>query len=167
MFRGSLVYAERMEKQTSHRIWIDADTCPRPILKILYRASERKRISLVLVANRSLSPPESPLISTLQVDLGPDMADHEIVARVSPRDLVVTGDHILALLAVKKGAICIDHRGTLYTLEKVHERVNMRSLKEVFRNGVDVRVAGQRPFSAKHRQAFANQLEAYFRQAGI
>lgn len=159
--------AVSMEKQTSRRIWIDADCCPHAIRDILYRASERKGIPLVLVANTDLSPPESTLISMVRVEVGPDFADHEIVVGVSPGDLVVTGDYILALLVVKKGAVCIDPRGTHYTLEKVHERVRMRSLKEIYRNGTEARVAKQGRINNRYRQAFASQLEAYFRQSGL
>ena len=164
---GAMVYAERMERQTHFRIWIDADGCPGPILRILYRASERKGIPLVLVANRSLSPPESALISTLIVEPSPDRADEEILGQVSYGDLVVTADHLLAYLAVKKGATCIAPRGTLYTLEKVQERLNRRILKKAFPGGAEGRAGFPRHFDQKGRQAFASQLETYFRQLGL
>ena len=57
--------------QTDHtppfKIWIDADACPRPVKEMLYRAAERKKIPLVLVANVMLNLPTSPWISGLQV----------------------------------------------------------------------------------------------------
>ena len=36
-------------------IWVDADACPNVIKDILYRASERMQMPLILVANQSLS----------------------------------------------------------------------------------------------------------------
>ena len=35
-------------------IWVDADACPNVIKDILYRASERMQMPLVLVANQGL-----------------------------------------------------------------------------------------------------------------
>jgi uncharacterized protein YaiI (UPF0178 family) len=34
------------------QIWVDADACPRVIKEILYRAAERLKIPLILVANQ-------------------------------------------------------------------------------------------------------------------
>jgi len=39
------------------RIWVDADACPAVIKEILYRAAERLRVSLTLVANQALRTP--------------------------------------------------------------------------------------------------------------
>lgn len=34
-------------------IWVDADACPNVIKEILYRASERMQMPLILVANQN------------------------------------------------------------------------------------------------------------------
>jgi uncharacterized protein len=62
------------------RIWIDADACPNPVKEILFRAAERLRIALTLVANKPLRTPSSAYISTIQVAAGFDMADTRIAA---------------------------------------------------------------------------------------
>ena len=49
------------------RIWADADACPAVIKDILYRAAERTKIPMTLVANKFLRTPPSPYIRTLQV----------------------------------------------------------------------------------------------------
>ena len=49
------------------RIWVDADACPAVIKDILYRAAERAKIPLTLVANKLLRTPPSPYIRALQV----------------------------------------------------------------------------------------------------
>jgi len=54
-------------------IWVDADACPKVIKEILYRAAERLRIPLTLVANRPLRVPPSPYIKTLKVPAGFDV----------------------------------------------------------------------------------------------
>ena len=48
-------------------IWVDADACPAVIKDILYRAAERTKIPLTLVANKALRTPPSPYIRALQV----------------------------------------------------------------------------------------------------
>lgn len=146
------------ETETPFQIWIDADACPRPIKDILYRASERKKIRLTLVANVQLRAPDSALISIVQVPPGVDSADDEIVRRVQPGDLVISADIPLAAEVVRKGADCLDPRGTLYTLDTMHERLSIRNLLEELRGTEEV-FGGPAPFGNKDRQAFANQLD--------
>ena len=38
-------------------IWVDADACPGVIKEILYRAAERVRLPMTLVANQALRTP--------------------------------------------------------------------------------------------------------------
>ena len=77
-------------------IWVDADACPAVIKEILFRAAERAQIALTLVANQPLRTPRSPLIRTLQVPRGFDVADNEIAKRLAPGDLVISADIPLA-----------------------------------------------------------------------
>ena len=86
------------------QILVDADACPVVIREILYRAAQKREIKLTLFANQSFQVPASPLISLYQVAKGPDMADHEIAARVSVGDLVITADIPLASEVLEKGA---------------------------------------------------------------
>ena len=71
------------------QIWVDADACPAVIKDILYRAAERTKIPLTLVANRLLRTPASPFIRALQVPHGIDVADSHIVRECSPGAWVV------------------------------------------------------------------------------
>ena len=73
-------------------IWVDADACPKVIKDILYRAAERTGVTVTLVANQALAYPRIPSLRFLQVSSGFDVADNEIVKRVSHGDLVVTAD---------------------------------------------------------------------------
>ena len=52
------------------QIWVDADACPNVIKEILYRAAERVKIPLILVANQPLQVPGSRYIRALQVAHG-------------------------------------------------------------------------------------------------
>lgn len=142
------------------RILVDADACPQPIKQILYRAAERRRITVVLVANRRLRIPPSIYVKVLPVTGGPDAADHRIVDEVSAGDLVVTADVPLAARVVEKGAVALNPRGTLYTAENVGERLAVRDfLAELRSDGV--RTAGPPPLDQRARQDFANQLDRW------
>ncbi len=140
------------------QIWVDADACPAPIKEILFRAAERTRVALTLVANHPLKVPPSRVIRAVQVSTGLEVADHEIVRRMAPGDLVITADIPLAAEVVEAGARALDPRGELYTPETVRERLNMRDFMDTLRaSGVDT--GGSAPLGQRDRQAFANQLD--------
>ena len=44
------------------QIWVDADACPAVVKDILYRAADRDKFALILVANKPLRTPPSPWI---------------------------------------------------------------------------------------------------------
>jgi uncharacterized protein len=140
------------------QIWVDADACPRPIKEILYRAAERARVPMILVANTPLQAPVSPLIRTLRVRRGFDVADREIVEQVAAGDVVVTADIPLAAEVVGRGAHALDPRGTLYTAENIPERLAVRNLMAELRAG-GMPTGGPAAWSPGDMRAFANQLD--------
>ena len=96
-------------------IWVDADACPNIIKDVLFKTVMRREIKMTLVANSYLSVPTSPLIDTIQVSAGFDVADDEIARLVQPGDLVITADIPLANAIVDKGATGLNPRGEMYT----------------------------------------------------
>jgi uncharacterized protein YaiI (UPF0178 family) len=140
------------------KIWIDGDACPRVIKEVLYRAADKRRIELVLVANKPIAVPRSGYITTLRVGAGADVADAEIVRLLEIGDLVVTADIPLASLVIEKGGIALDPRGEIYTPENIGARLSIRNFMEQLRNN-GVETGGPAGFSAGDRQAFANQLD--------
>ncbi len=140
------------------KIWVDADACPVVIKEILFRAAERTAIELILVANQVLHTPLSPHIKTLQVPRGFDVADDEIVKRLSAGDLVITSDIPLAAEVIEKGGQALSPRGELHTTENIGARLNMRDFMDTLRSsGIDT--GGPSAFSQKDRQTFANNLD--------
>ena len=148
------------------QIWVDADACPRAIKDILFRAAERRRIPLILVANASLRIPSSPLIRVLRVRRGFDVADREIVEQVVAGDLVVTADIPLAAAVIDRGAHALDPRGVLYTAENVPERLAMRNLMDQLRASGLEAGAGPPPWTPADSRAFANQLDRLLSAGG-
>jgi len=142
------------------QIWVDADACPGEIKELLFRAAERLKIKLTLVANQSLWTPRSEFIETLLVGVGANVADRQIVHLASPGDLVVTADIPLAADVVAKGAAALDPRGNLYTDANIGERLAMRNVLDQLRGGGHIG-GGPPSFGPKDRQAFANQLDRW------
>jgi len=142
------------------QIWIDADACPVVIKEILYRAAERTKIQLTLVANQPMNTPKSRFIKSIQVSQGFDVADNEIVNRLSAGDLVITSDIPLAADVIEKGGIALSPRGELYTTDNIRARLNMRDFMESLRSsGVDT--GGPPALNQSDRKAFANHLDHF------
>ena len=146
-------------------IWVDADACPAVVKDILYRAAERTRVPLTLVANKPLRTPPSPFIRSLQVPRGFDVADNEIARRVEPGDLVVTADIPLAAQVIERGGHALDPRGELFSPETIRERLTMRDFMDELRAS-GVQTGGPPPLAQGDRQRFANQLDRLLARAG-
>lgn len=142
----------------SVKIWIDADACPRVIKDIVFRASQRLQVPVLLVANTDLSRAQSRLVSSVVVAEGFDAADDYIVQHASADDLVITADIPLAARIVAGGGVALDPRGELYTEENVGERLSMRDLMQQLRTDGIVR-GGPNQFGMTDRNRFASSLD--------
>ena len=140
------------------KIWIDADACPGPVKEIVLRGSERLRIPTVFVANKPIALPRSPLLSTVQVGKGLDVADQHIAAHASAGDLAVTQDIPLAALLVKKGVCVLDVRGDQLSEENIDERLSLRNFFQDLREA-GVETAGPKGFGPQDRQRFAASFD--------
>ena len=140
------------------KIWVDADACPVVIKEILFRAAERTRVQLTLVANQSVHVPASRYITMLRVKPGFDVADNEIVKRLESGDLVITSDIPLAAEVIEKGAHALNPRGELYSADSIRSRLNMRDFMDTLRaSGIDT--GGPPALSQSDRKSFANHLD--------
>jgi uncharacterized protein YaiI (UPF0178 family) len=139
-------------------IWVDADACPGTIKEILFRAADRVRIQVTLVANQALRIPPSHYIRFRQVLKGPDLADQRIVAEVADGDLVISADIPLAADAIARGAVVLSPHGELYDAHNIGQALTMRNFMDQLRSG-GVDTGGPAPFSQADARAFARQLE--------
>lgn len=128
------------------------------IKEIVFRASERLNLPVLLVANKSMSKHHGRLVESITVDAGFDVADDYIADHVAPDDLVVTADIPLAARIVAEGGFALDPRGELYTEDNVGERLSIRDLMMELRSGGLVQ-GGPRQFSLTDRQRFASSLD--------
>ena len=144
-------------KEHSMNIWVDADACPVVIKELLYRAAERTKTLVTLVANQSLRIPKSRYIKFFLVGFGFDIADNEILKRMKADDLVITGDIPLAAQVIDKGGAALNPRGELYTKENIRSRLYVRDIMETLRSS-GMETQGPPPMNQKDRQRFANSL---------
>ena len=149
----------------SLRIWLDADACPRDVKDVVFRASGRTGIAVVLVANKAMfTPLHSPLVTMVQVSGGADIADDHIVAHARARDLVITADIPLAARLVPMGVVVIDPRGERLDEDNIGERLSVRDFMAEVRD-TGVMTGGPRPRSPRDTQRFASALDAALQQA--
>ena len=144
-------------------IWIDADACPVAVKEIVLRASERTQTSLIFVANSALPIPRRPLIKTIQVSQGFDVADNYISENALLNDLVITQDIPLAAEIVEKGITALNPRGELYTVENIRQRLAMRNFSQELRD-IGQTTGGQNKFGSKEKQAFGNALDKWLQK---
>ena len=139
-------------------IWVDADACPVMIREILFRAAVRTGVKVTMVANQPVRVPASPLIESLQVGAGFDVADNEIVKRARRGDLVITADIPLAAEVMGSGVHALSPRGELYSTDTIRQRLNMRDFMDTMRAS-GIHSGGPPALSKSDRQAFANHLD--------
>jgi uncharacterized protein YaiI (UPF0178 family) len=142
------------------KIWVDADACPVVIKDILFKAAERTQFELSLVANQIIRIPSSPYIKFIKVSSGFDVADNEIVKRVSAGDLVITGDIPLAAEVIEKGGHALSPRGEFFSVDNIKARLTMRNFMDTLRSsGVDT--GGPPALNQGDRKSFADKLDKF------
>jgi uncharacterized protein YaiI (UPF0178 family) len=146
------------------RIWVDADACPGQVKELLFRAANRTKTNVTLVANMPMRTPRSEIIDSMLVLADTNVADQRIVELVEPGDLVITADIPLAAEVVANGGQALNPRGELYTEANVGACLANRNLFDELRGGGEI-TGGPANFNAKDRQAFANQLDRWLTSA--
>ena len=142
------------------KIWVDADACPVVVKEILFKAAERTKTELVLVANQYLKTPPSKYIKAVQVPAGFDVADNEIIRLAHEGDLVITSDIPLADEIITKGGHALSSRGEMFTKENIKGRLNVRDFMETMRSS-GIQTGGPTAFNQQDRKAFSDQLDRF------
>lgn len=139
-------------------LWIDGDACPKQVKEILFRAANKRKLPLWMVANQMVAIPPSPYIKRVLVSAGFDQADQYIVEHVQANDLVITGDILLAELVLEKQAFALSPRGLLYTPDNIKPMVTMRNINDALRGSGMVQ-GGPPPLQQKEIVLFSNHLD--------
>jgi uncharacterized protein YaiI (UPF0178 family) len=114
------------------KILVDADACPRSVLKICMGLGRKYNIPVWTVASFN-----HDIESDHPVVVGDDSqeADLKIMNLAEAGDAVITGDWGLASMVVGKGAKCLSPIGREFRPEKMEFLLEEREIKAKFRRG--------------------------------
>jgi len=116
---------------TDLKIFLDADACP--VRKEAQKIATRFGVKLVMVSNGGIRPSRDEMVEIVIVEKKPDAADDWIEENISPNDIVVTQDILLADRCLKKLAIAIAPDGKQFTERNIGMILGMRELNQHLR----------------------------------
>ncbi len=144
-------------------LYIDADACP--VKAEAERVATRHKVRMFVVSNGGLRPSQNPLVETVIVPDGPDVADMWIAERAGKGDVVITGDIPLAAKCVEAGARVLKHNGEALTQANIGNVLATRDLMSDLRAADPFRQGGGKSFTKADRSRFLDSLERELRAA--
>ena len=144
-------------------LYIDADACP--VKSEAERVASRHQVKMYVVSNGGLRPSQNPLVETIIVPDGPDVADMWIAERAGVGDVVITGDIPLAAKCIEGGAMVLKHNGETLTVANIGNVLATRDLMTDLRAADPFRQGGGKSFTKSDRSRFLNALETTLRKA--
>jgi len=112
------------------KILVDADACPKSVLRICLKVGQSDGVPVWTVASF-----DHHIESAHHIIVGtdPQEADLKIINSTEPGDAVVTQDWGLASIVTGKGARCLSPTGREFRLEKMVFLLEEREIKSKFR----------------------------------
>lgn len=144
-------------------IYVDADACP--VKAEVEKVGTRHGVQMFIVSNGGLRPSQNPLVETVIVPDGPDIADMWIADRATSGDIVITGDIPLAAKCVEAGASVLKHNGEALTQANIGNILATRDLMADIRAADPFRQGGGKAFDKTDRSRFLDALERELRAA--
>jgi uncharacterized protein len=144
-------------------IYVDADACP--VKAEVERVGTRHGLRMFIVSNGGIRPAPNPLVETVVVPDGPDVADMWIADRAGLGDIVITGDIPLAARCIANGALVLKHNGEALTQANIGNVLATRDLMADMRAADPFRQGGGKPFAKADRARFLDALERLVRQS--
>ncbi|MEE4187637.1 MAG: YaiI/YqxD family protein [Roseobacter sp.] len=144
-------------------IYVDADACP--VKAEAEKVATRHGVKMYVVSNGGLRPSQNPLVETIIVPDGPDVADMWIAERCGTGDIVVTGDIPLAAKCVEAGAQVLKHTGEALTSANIGNVLATRDLMADLRAADPFRQGGGKGFTKADRSRFLDAMERTLRAA--
>ena len=138
-------------------IYIDADACP--VKEEVIKVASRHKIKVFVVSNGGIRINSNPLVRTIIVENGLDVADKWISNRVKILDLVITNDIPLDSNVVKARAFAMTPYGKELNSNNIGSILATRNLMHDLRSENQFLKNKNVIFSKKHRSEFLNNLE--------
>lgn len=150
------------DKNAPLRIWIDADACPGEVKGVVFKAAQRHRTPVMLVANCVIkAPPQYRNVESIAVSQDANAADRYIAEHSSPGDIAITADLPLAGDLVAKQVVVIDPRGEEYNADTISSRLSMRDFMDDMR-GAGMVTGGAAPYNNQDKHAFAATFDRLY-----
>ena len=144
-------------------LYIDADACP--VKSEAERVASRHQVKMYVVSNGGLRPSQNPLVETIIVPDGPDVADMWIAESAGQGDVVITGDIPLAAKCIERGALVLKHNGEALSAANIGNVLATRDLMADLRAADPFRQGGGKSFTKSDRSRFLSALESTLRKA--
>lgn len=142
-------------------VYVDADACP--VKAEVERVATRHGRRVFMVSNGGIRPSANPLVESVFVADGPDVADMWIAERAGPGDLVVTNDIPLAAKCVAAGAKVLRPDGSALTTANIGNVLATRDLMADLRSADPFRQGGGKAYSKTDRSRFLEAMERALR----
>jgi uncharacterized protein len=146
-------------------IWVDADAAPRDVKDVLIRAAQRRKVTVIFVANQMLHLPHIDRIQMVRVGAGADVADDYIAENCQSGDLVISADVPLAARIIPVGGLVLQPRGRLLDKQNVEEALSIRDFGDSLRSS-GIETGGPPPFKSADKQKFSNGLDRWLTMNG-
>ena len=145
-------------------IYIDADACP--VRGETLKVADRHGLRVFVVSNGGIRPDPHPLVETVVVPDGPDIADQWIADCIGPGDICITGDIPLAARCIENGAQALKHNGESFTQANIGHALAMRDLMADLRAANPLNQGGGgKAFTKADRSRFLDALDRAIQKA--
>ena len=145
------------------QIYVDADACP--VKAEVEKTATRHKIPVFVVSNGGIRPSQNPIVTTVVVDHGADVADQWIADHCETGDIVVTSDIPLAARAIEYGSLVVKPNGEILTSKNIGPVLAARDLMSDMRSADPFFQGRSKPFSKSDRSRFLDALERVIRQS--
>ena len=145
------------------KIYVDADACP--VKAEVEKTATRHKIAVFVVSNGGIRPSQNPIVTTVVVDHGADVADQWIADHCGPGDIVVTSDIPLAARTIEQGSLVVKPNGEILTSKNIGPVLAARDLMSDIRSADPFFQGRSKAFSKSDRSRFLDALERVIRQS--
>jgi len=138
------------------KIFVDADSCPKPARDLVLRRSLKLGLQPIFAANHVIPGCEGAQMEVCSAD--ENSADDRIVELSGKGDLVITRDVPLAKRLVEKEVLVLDDRGRVFNINNINEALSLRNFSVGLANdglGIE-RIAN---YGKKELKNFADSLD--------
>lgn len=138
------------------KILIDADACP--VKDETQRVAARYGVPVKIVSNGGMRPSRDPMVETVVVAAGADVADDWIVDHCEQRDIVITSDIPLAARILERDGVPLGPTGKVFTHDTIGMALAMRELKQQIREANQTQTYN-RAFDKRDKSNFLQSLD--------